>query len=211
MAVAGARDGLKPAARQVSADAPSVELLIRELGGTQHLDRERAILRLRASLRDSGVACTRRRTVGSIAACEQQFVVRCRQCPDHRVRAATAHLQKGFVDRLAPEACMAERGRGEALRRGCEDCSAQYCKITHDYMQHRSTCNICWCRFCWSTSKTFRNGGALLLAACSCWRTQKYGSGRQSATAPGYLLSNTVLNLSKACRSPSCRVLNETG
>lgn len=55
MAVAGAREGSKPAGKSIPADPSSVESLIRELGGTQHLDRERAISRLRASLRDTGM------------------------------------------------------------------------------------------------------------------------------------------------------------
>lgn len=135
MAVAGARDGRKPARRQMPAGAPSVESLIRELGGTQHLERERAILRLRASLRNSGVVRTRRRTAGPAAArhCEQRLVMRCRRCPDHRVRTAKAHLQRGFVDRLAPKACLAERCRGKALRRLCVDCRSEHWKI----LQHK--------------------------------------------------------------------------
>ena len=39
----------------MSADSASAESLIRELGSTQHLDRERSRLKLRASLRDTGV------------------------------------------------------------------------------------------------------------------------------------------------------------
>lgn len=67
------------------------------------------------------------------------------------------------------------------------------------------------CRFCWGISVTFRNGGTSSSVACSFWRTQRFGSGRQSATAQGYLLRNMVLKLSKACKLPSCRVLSTTG
>ena len=40
----------------MSAFAANAETLIRNLGSAQHLDRERSRLKLRASLRDTGVA-----------------------------------------------------------------------------------------------------------------------------------------------------------
>ena len=55
MAVTGAATSLEPP-KLMSATSASPDFLIRELGSTQHLDRERSRLKLRASLRDTGAA-----------------------------------------------------------------------------------------------------------------------------------------------------------
>ena len=91
MAISGANDAVQPSEMTPIAKASDVASLLRQLGSTQHLDRERSRLKLLASLRDTGLSFSparsfsapklRCKSEGCISSC-------CRGCPGHYLGAA---------------------------------------------------------------------------------------------------------------------------